>query len=75
MVLTARDERRGIEAVGALGALGLSNVLFHQLEVSDPLSAARSADFIKEKFGKLDILVSGEFLTLAFHSAVTNGIY
>ncbi|CAL4968009.1 unnamed protein product [Urochloa decumbens] len=58
VVLTARDEKRGIEAVGALGALGLSNVVFHQLEVSDPSSAARSADFIKDKFGKLDILVN-----------------
>ncbi|CAN6245287.1 unnamed protein product [Urochloa humidicola] len=58
VVLTARDEKRGIEAVGALGALGLSNVMFQQLEVSDPSSAARSADFIKEKFGKLDILVN-----------------
>ncbi|KAK8462718.1 hypothetical protein SEVIR_1G254500v4 [Setaria viridis] len=35
VVLTARDERRGIEAVGALGALGLSNVVFHQLEVNN----------------------------------------
>jgi len=54
VVLTARDEKRGAEAVSTLG---LSNVVFHQLEVSDPLSAARLADFIKEKFGKLDILV------------------
>ncbi|XP_066322188.1 salutaridine reductase-like [Miscanthus floridulus] len=55
VVLTARDEKRGAEAVNTLG---LSNVVFHQLEVSDPLSAARLADFIKEKFGKLDILVN-----------------
>jgi len=54
VVLTARDEKRGAEAVSTLG---LSNVVFHQLEVSDPSSAARLADFIKEKFGKLDILV------------------
>lgn len=58
VVLTARDKRRGIEAVSALGSLGLSNVVFHQLEVSDPSSTARSADFIKDMFGKLDILVS-----------------
>ncbi|KAF8692967.1 hypothetical protein HU200_039332 [Digitaria exilis] len=57
VVLTARDERRGIEAVSALGSLGLSNVMFHQLEVSDPSSTARSADFIKDMFGKLDILL------------------
>jgi NAD(P)-dependent dehydrogenase (short-subunit alcohol dehydrogenase family) len=40
-----------------LAAQGLSNVLFHQLEVGDLSSAARLADFIREKFGKLDILV------------------
>ncbi|KAF8768811.1 hypothetical protein HU200_007374 [Digitaria exilis] len=57
VVLTARDKRRGIEAVSALGSLGLSNVVFHQLEVSDPSSTARSADFIKDMFGKLDILL------------------
>ena len=54
VVLTARDEKRGAKAVSALG---LSNVVFHELEVSVPSSAARLADFIKEKFGKLDILV------------------
>ncbi|KAJ1280148.1 hypothetical protein BS78_04G209300 [Paspalum vaginatum] len=58
VVLTARDEKRGAEAVSTLGTLGLSNVVFHQLEVSDPSSAVRLADFIKEKFGKLDILVN-----------------
>lgn len=57
VILTARDEKRGAEAVSILGTLGLSNVLFHQLDVSDPSSAVRLADFIKEKFGKLDILV------------------
>jgi len=57
VVLTARDEKRGAEAVTTLGTFGLSNIVFHQLEVSDPSSAVRLADFIKEKFGKLDILV------------------
>ncbi|KAJ1280149.1 hypothetical protein BS78_04G209400 [Paspalum vaginatum] len=56
VVLTARDEKRGAEAVSTLGTLGFSNVVFHQLDVSDPSSAVRLADFIKEKFGKLDIL-------------------
>ncbi|CAD6243275.1 unnamed protein product [Miscanthus lutarioriparius] len=60
VVLTARDEKRGAEAVSTLG---LSNVVYHQLEVSDPSSAARLADFIKEKFGKLDILVNNAGIT------------
>ena len=57
VLLTAREEKRGAEAVSILGSLGLSNVVFHQLDVSDPSSALRLADFVKEKFGKLDILV------------------
>ncbi|RLM78140.1 hypothetical protein C2845_PM12G10510 [Panicum miliaceum] len=58
VVLTARDEKRGAEAVSILGSLGLSNVVFHQLDISDPSSAVRLADFVKEKFGRLDILVN-----------------
>ncbi|KAF8692969.1 hypothetical protein HU200_039334 [Digitaria exilis] len=58
VVLTARDQKRGTEAVSILGKLVLSNIVFHQLDVSDPPSAVRLADFIKEKFGKLDILVN-----------------
>jgi (+)-neomenthol dehydrogenase len=61
VVLTARDEKRGAEAVKNLASEGLSNVLFHQLEVGDLSSAARLADFIREKFGKLDILVPPSF--------------
>nr|CAB3461604.1 unnamed protein product [Digitaria exilis] len=59
VVLTARDQKRGAEAVSILGKLGLSNIVFHQLDVSNRSSdAVRLADFIKEKFGKLDILVN-----------------
>ncbi|BAS79987.1 Os02g0640800 [Oryza sativa Japonica Group] len=57
VVLTARSEERGAGAAAALRQLGLSEVLFHQFDVSEPSSAAGLADFIKHKFGKLDILV------------------
>ena len=58
VVLTARDEKRGLEAFEKLKELGLSGqVVFHQLDVSDPASVASLADFIKTQFGKLDILV------------------
>jgi len=58
-VLTARDEKKGLEAVEKLKESGLSDhVLFHQLDVADPASIASLADFIKIKFGKLDILVN-----------------
>ncbi|KAL2335936.1 hypothetical protein Fmac_010382 [Flemingia macrophylla] len=59
VVLTARDENRGLQAVEKLKELGLSgHVIFHQLDVSDPVSIASLADFIKNQFGKLDILVN-----------------
>lgn len=57
VVLTARNEKSGAEAVDSLRGFGLSDVVFHQLEVTDPASAARLADFVKNKFGKLDVLV------------------
>lgn len=59
VVLTARDEKRGLHAVESLRReFGLSNVLFHQLDVRDPVSAANLAQFITAQFGKLDILVN-----------------
>ncbi|KAL7167484.1 hypothetical protein ACSBR2_038028 [Camellia fascicularis] len=58
VILTARDEKRGLETVENLKACGISHILFHQLEVTDQASIASMADFIKNKFGKLDILVN-----------------
>ncbi|MFQ6619957.1 hypothetical protein Gotur_000767 [Gossypium turneri] len=59
VVLTARDEKRGLEALESLKHSGLSDYLvFHQLDVADPKSIASLADFVKKQFGKLDILVN-----------------
>ncbi|CAN6711113.1 unnamed protein product [Malus baccata var. baccata] len=59
VVLTARDEKRGLEALEKLKDFGISDlVVFHQLDVTDSVSAARLADFVKTQFGKLDILVN-----------------
>jgi len=58
VVLTARDEKRGTEALEKLRGSGLSDlVVFHQLDVVDPSSIASLADFVKTQFGRLDILV------------------
>ncbi|XP_028770330.1 (+)-neomenthol dehydrogenase-like isoform X2 [Neltuma alba] len=59
VVLTARDEKRGLDAVDRLRELGLSDhVIFHQLDVTDPASIASLAHFLNTHFGKLDILVN-----------------
>ncbi|KAI7988109.1 (+)-neomenthol dehydrogenase [Camellia lanceoleosa] len=58
VILTARDEKRGTEAVENLKACGLSDIFFHQLDVTDSASIASLADYIKNKFRKLDIMVN-----------------
>jgi NAD(P)-dependent dehydrogenase (short-subunit alcohol dehydrogenase family) len=58
VVLTARDETRGTAAVEKLKGLGLSDVVFHQLEITDASSIIGLAGFLKTRFGKLDILES-----------------
>ncbi|OAY37570.1 (+)-neomenthol dehydrogenase [Manihot esculenta] len=58
VVLTARDEKRGMNATSSLHKMGLTNVVFHQLDVLDPLSIESLANFIRERFGRLDVLVN-----------------
>lgn len=58
VILTSRDERRGVEAQEKLKGFGLSDyVVFHQLDVLDHTSIASLVEFVDSKFGKLDILV------------------
>ncbi|KAK7390368.1 hypothetical protein VNO78_25673 [Psophocarpus tetragonolobus] len=59
VVLTARNVERGLKALETLKASCLSHlVVFHQLDVADATSVASLADFIKSKYGKLDILIN-----------------
>uniref|UniRef100_A0A7N0RIH1 Uncharacterized protein n=2 Tax=Kalanchoe fedtschenkoi TaxID=63787 RepID=A0A7N0RIH1_KALFE len=58
VVLTARNEKRGLEATSSLHGSGLSNVIFHQLDVLDPNSIESLAEFVLTKFERLDILVN-----------------
>ncbi|XP_057802401.1 (+)-neomenthol dehydrogenase-like isoform X3 [Salvia miltiorrhiza] len=63
VVLTARNEKRGVEAVNLLQQSGLSNVLFHQLDVQDAHSIHSLAQFIQTQFQSLDILVNNAAAT------------
>ncbi|KAG8388880.1 hypothetical protein BUALT_Bualt02G0171200 [Buddleja alternifolia] len=58
VVLTARNEKRGMEATRLLHQSGLSNVVFHQLDVRDEQSIQSLANFIATQFQRLDILVN-----------------
>lgn len=60
VILTARDEVRGTEALEKLKTSGASDVLFHQLDVADSSSVASLAEYVKTQFGKLDILVKND---------------
>ncbi|KAI3956362.1 hypothetical protein MKW92_033065 [Papaver armeniacum] len=63
VVLTSRDIKKGLEAVGNLRSCTAKNVVFHQLDVLNPLTISSLADFIKTRFGKLDILVNNAGVT------------
>ncbi|KAG4393080.1 hypothetical protein AAZX31_03G012900 [Glycine max] len=59
VLLTARNEKKGLQALETLKDSGLSHlVLFHQVDVADATNVASLADFVKSKFGKLDILIN-----------------
>ncbi len=55
--LTARDERRGADAVAALCARG-STPRFARLDVSDPAGVERFAAMVKVEHGGVDIVIS-----------------
>lgn len=59
VVLTARDEKKGHEAIEKLKQFDLSDqLMFHQLDVTHPASVTSLVEFVKAKFGRLDILVN-----------------
>lgn len=73
VVLTARNEKRGLDAVERLKEFGLSDLLvFHQLDVTDPPSVASLTQFIKTRFGRLDILVYYLHVTIYFPPSFFN---
>uniref|UniRef100_A0A5F8G8R6 Carbonyl reductase (NADPH) n=1 Tax=Monodelphis domestica TaxID=13616 RepID=A0A5F8G8R6_MONDO len=57
VILTSRDPTRGQEAVKELQEEGL-NPIFHQLDIDDPQSIRTLRDFLKERYGGVDVLVN-----------------
>lgn len=60
VVSTSRDVKRGEEATQKLVDQGLPVVL-HQLDVTSPTSVQELANWLKQQYGYVDILVSVGF--------------
>lgn len=71
VVLTSRNPSAGTQACLALHNEGLHNVVFHQLDVQLPESVAQFADWIKQEYGGLDILINNAgYSGVEFNEAV-----
>ncbi|XP_028680924.2 carbonyl reductase 1-like [Erpetoichthys calabaricus] len=57
VLLTARNEQLGLEAVAALRKEGF-NPLFHQLDICDPVSVQRLHDHLLQNYGGVNVLVN-----------------
>ncbi|XP_031405759.1 (+)-neomenthol dehydrogenase-like isoform X1 [Punica granatum] len=80
VVLTSRDQKRGLEAVCKLkeeSSVTLSGeVVFHKLDVTNSASIDSLAEFIRTQFGKLDILVNNAAIvgTVIDYVALTGAV-
>ncbi len=57
VILTARDQKKGMKAAETLQKENL-DIVFHQLDITDEKSIDVAFSFIKKEFGKLDVLVN-----------------
>lgn len=57
VILTARNQQKGRVAAEKLQKEGL-DVVHHQLDVTDEESVKKTAEYVDQKFGKLDILIN-----------------
>eukprot|EP00088_Acartia_fossae_P053007 TRINITY_DN6015_c0_g1_i11.p1 TRINITY_DN6015_c0_g1~~TRINITY_DN6015_c0_g1_i11.p1 ORF type:complete len:290 (-),score=84.42 TRINITY_DN6015_c0_g1_i11:580-1449(-) len=66
--LTSRDEGRGQQAIDQLKGEGL-NPNFHQLDIDSKESVEKLRNYMKEKYGGIDVLVNNA--AIAFKQAAT----
>ena len=57
VILTARNQQKGRVAAEKLQKEGL-DVVYHQLAVTNEQSIKKTAEYVDQKFGKLDILIN-----------------
>lgn len=70
VLVGARDEKRGAEAVAKLQAEGV-DAQFLDVDMNDAATFANAARFIEERFGKLDILINNAGILLDPYASVT----
>jgi NAD(P)-dependent dehydrogenase (short-subunit alcohol dehydrogenase family) len=58
IILGARDEAKGQEAVASLRALGYEHVVYGKIDASDVETITSLANEVDSKYGKLDILIN-----------------
>jgi NAD(P)-dependent dehydrogenase (short-subunit alcohol dehydrogenase family) len=71
VILSARNEAKGKEAAESLKKEGL-DVDFHQLDVTDKNSIRHFAEYVKERYGKLDILINNAGTLIDSQDSCTN---
>ncbi|KAK6924595.1 Short-chain dehydrogenase/reductase SDR [Dillenia turbinata] len=73
VILTSRDSVVGLETTKVLQEGGL-NVVFHQLDVIDPLSIKTFSEWVEQTYGGIDILVNnaGVSFNLGSDNSVEN---
>lgn len=64
VVLTSRDEVKGKKSVDSLHEEGLTNIFFHQLDVTNIESIKKLENYIVNKLGQVDILVNNAAIYL-----------
>jgi NAD(P)-dependent dehydrogenase (short-subunit alcohol dehydrogenase family) len=71
VVLTARNEQQGKTAWERLRSQ-TSNVLFHQLDVTDHESVKKICEYVRKEFGRLDILVNNAGICIDRHNSISD---
>lgn len=74
VVLTSRDEAKGKAAVEQLQAEGLA-AYHHQLDVTSLESIDQLANFLKQKFARLDVLVNNAGVLLDYRGDLDGSIF
>lgn len=72
VILTARNEDKGKQAEQDLKEQGL-NVVFYKMDITDENSIKGLADFIENKYGKLDILINNAGIFKDYEGGVLQG--